>query len=143
MVGKCTISAHAPLVVEEHPGDYKGYPFITLIQYNGKSYLTLVDNATDKLVKCYILDLCVAENVNEELIINIASHWYEDNKDKYVYPLSVFFSRNRLSELTSKILRTFHIEFITRVIGPLPRFNITRPVTTKRRKRKDIKLLNL
>ena len=34
-------STFQPLIVEEHPKDYTGYEFITLIKYNDQNYLTI------------------------------------------------------------------------------------------------------
>ena len=65
-----------PLIIEDHPDTYDGYPFITLIQYNKKHFLTIVDNSNDKVIKAYILDLCGPEGVDEEKIISVASNFF-------------------------------------------------------------------
>jgi hypothetical protein len=127
---------HMPLIVEPHPTEYNGYPFITLIQYRDKHHLTIVDDATEKIIDAFVLDLCTPEGLNEETIIGIVANWYEENSERY--PVSIEFSRRGISGNMSKILRTFNIDFVTRVIGPLPKFNIMETFSIKRRRKKSI-----
>jgi len=125
-----------PLIVENHPESYDGYPFITLIQYRDEEVLGIVDNITDKMVKAYILDLCGPSQVDEESIINVASEWYAKSKDRY--PLSFEFSKLGMSETVRGIYRSYPVGFVTRVIGPLPRFEMGEVKSVKRRRRKPI-----
>ena len=66
-----------PLIREDHPDDYNGYPFITLIQYRKDNVLAIVDNADDKQIRALVLDLCGPEQVDEEQIIEVAAGWYD------------------------------------------------------------------
>ena len=125
-----------PLIVEEHPSEYGGYPFITLIQFRDQNVLAIVDNANDKLIKSYVLDLCEPANVDEELIINAAVDWFNNRRDQY--PLSFEFSRLGITADASRIYRTYNIEFVTRVIGPLPKFDMGEVHSVKRRRRKAV-----
>lgn len=125
-----------PLIVEDHPKEYDGYPFITLIQYRKNHVLSIVDNSDDSNIHLYVLDLCGPENVKEEKVIEVASGWYDVNRK--LHPLSVEFSRRGLTEEMGRIYRTFNTEFVTRVIGPLPRFEMSKIIRIKRRKRKAI-----
>lgn len=125
-----------PLIVESHPDDYQGYPFITLIQYRKTHVLSIVDNSDDQSIKLYVLDLCGPEQVKEEKVIEIASQWYESARTQH--PLSVEFSKRGITNETGRIYRTFNTEFVTRVIGPLPRFEMSEVIRVKRRKRKPI-----
>jgi hypothetical protein len=125
-----------PLIIENHPDDYDGYPFITLLQYRNNQLLSIIDNVTDKYVKSYVLDYCGPASVDEEQIISVATNWYTEYKDKY--PISFAFSRLGISNDVSKIYRSLNIEFITRVIGPLPRFEMSEIHSIKRRRRKAI-----
>ena len=70
----------APLVIEEHPSDYEGYPFITLVQYRDEHILTIINNSDDKTVQAYVLDLCGPESVKEELVIAVALQWLEESE---------------------------------------------------------------
>lgn len=125
-----------PLIVEDHPRGYNGYPFITLIQHRNQHVLSIVDNSDDKTINAYVLDLCGPENVNEVLVINTASVWFYTHKQKY--PLSFEFSRLGMTGQVSKIYRTYNVEFITRVIGPLPRYDMSTVQSVRRRRRKAV-----
>lgn len=125
-----------PLIVEPHPEDYNGYEFITLVRYNDEDYLNIIDNMCNKQIITYVLDYCGPANVDEQLIVNIAQEWYHNNKENY--PISVEFSKLNLAEHTTKILRYFPIDYVSRVIGPLPAYNMQGPIKEKRRKRRSI-----
>lgn len=126
----------APLIVEPHPKDYTGFPFITLVQYRKQPMLTIVDNATDDIIRAFVLDLCGPERVDEELIIRVVAEWYTTNRTNF--PVSVEFSRLGLASVTSKIYRTLNVEFVSRVIGPVPRYPMSTVKSVKRRRRKPI-----
>ena len=130
------ISHQAPLIVEVHPPEYIGYPFITLIQFNKKHLLTIVDNSDDSSVSAYVLDLCGPERIDEEGIIAIANDWYCNKRDQY--PLSFEFSIRNMTDVTTRIFKTFNTDFITRVIGPLPVFKMAAEKNVRRRKRKEL-----
>lgn len=131
-----TKKAPAPLIIEAHPKDYSGFPFITLIQYRKHPMLTIVDNATDDLIRVFVLDLCGPEKVDEELIIRVAAEWY--NNSRLSIPISVEFSRLGVIAGASKIYRTLNVEFVSRVIGPVPRYPMSAVKNVKRRRRKPI-----
>lgn len=129
-------SNHVPLIVEPHPVDYNGYPFITLIQYRDNHELTVVDNANEKSISAFVLDRCGPEGLNEEYVISLIAEWYEGGTKHC--PLSFEFSKLGISGTMSSILRTYNIDFVTRVIGPLPQFNMTENRSVRRRRRKQV-----
>lgn len=131
-----TRRTHVPLIVEPHPKNYGGYPFITLIQYRKQHVLAIVDNCDDNNINAYVLDMCNQENVDEEMVISVATKWYATNNTRY--PLSFEFSKEGLSHQTGKILKSFNVEFVTRVIGPMPKFPMETIRSIKRRRRKPI-----
>lgn len=130
------ISHQAPLIIENHPTDYIGYPFITLLQYNKDHLLTIVDNSDDTTITAYVLDMCGPEHIDEEMIIDSTREWYTNRRERF--PVSFEFSRLNLTEITSKIYRTFNVDYITRVIGPLPSFTMAASKNVRRRKRKAL-----
>lgn len=131
------LKTKTPLISEDHPNEYNGYPFITLLQYGNEiTYLSVIDNTTSSHIKAYILDLCNAENVNEQFIITECIKWYESYKEKV--PLSVYFSSNNLTDIAGRIYKTFNIEYISRAIGPLPYYNMDIPHLIKRKKCKKV-----
>lgn len=125
-----------PLVVETHPKDYKGYPFITLLQHRKAHILAIVDNMDSDTIKAYVLDLCGPESLDEQLLIDVAATWYKNSRTKY--PISVEFSKLGLTPQVSKIYKSFNVEFITRVIGPVPKFPIDAVKNIRRRRRKSV-----
>lgn len=127
-----------PIKVEKHPSDYEGYDFITLIKYNDEVNLTIIDNVYKKHIDAYCLDLCSPTNVDERTIIKVANYWYNSNTTNY--PISIEFSKRGLSELSSKILKSYPIDYITRIIGPVvPQFYMGNPKKVRKRKRKPPK----
>jgi hypothetical protein len=127
-----------PLVVEPYPRDYTGLPFLTLIQFRKQPMLVIVDNVDDRQIRAYVLDLCGPEQVDEEMVILAASEWYSASSDKY--PVSIEFSRRVMTAETSRIYRTFDVEFVSRVIGPAPQFPMGASAikSVKRRRRKPV-----
>lgn len=130
-----------PLINEPHPATYSGPPFLTLIRFNDKDYINIVDNVINSEIVTYVLDLCPKEfdykpDLREQNLIEIAYDWHETAKG--AYPISIEFSRRGVSLEASKILRRFTIDYVTRVIGPLPQFEMGGPFKVKKRKRKPI-----
>jgi hypothetical protein len=126
----------APLIIEPHPHDYVGLPFLTLIQYRKVPMLTIVDNITDDVIRAYVLDLCGPEEVDEESIILAAAEWYQQSRN--AFPVSIEFSRRGLTPSVSKIYRSLNAEFVSRVIGPVPMFPMNAVKSVKRRRRRPI-----
>lgn len=125
-----------PLIIEPHPVDYDGYPFITLIQHRNQHVLSIIDNASDKHIQAFVLDMCGPEQVDEELIISVAAEWYA--MGEWTYPISIEFSKRGLAAESSRILRSYNVDFVTRVIGPLPKFPMSETKSIKRRRRKAV-----
>lgn len=130
------ISSKYPLIVEAHPEDYDGYDFITLIRHNDINYLTIVDNVDKKFISCYVLDLCKTLDIDERAVIEVAQSWYETSGD--AYPISIEFSKLGMTDQASKILRSYSIEFVSRVIGPLPQFPMKGITKIRKRRRKPL-----
>lgn len=124
-----------PLIIENHPKDYTGYPFITLIQFRDDHILSIIDNADDKTIRAYVLDKCGPEKVDEETVITIASYWYDKHRQNY--PLSFEFSKHNLSQQVSGIYKTFMIEYVSRIIGPIFTFPMDHVKSRKRRRKKE------
>jgi hypothetical protein len=133
---KKTKNKISSLVIEEHPENYNGYEFITLIRYNDKNFLTIIDNVIDTSIIVYVLDFCNQLIISEEEVINIANDWYENNRKNY--PISIEFSKRTLGDEMSKIVREFNLDFITRIIGPTFEFPMSGNRKIRRRKKKPL-----
>ncbi|MGI0075884.1 MAG: hypothetical protein ACREAU_00580 [Nitrosopumilaceae archaeon] len=125
-----------PLIIQPHPKEYAGYPFVTLIQHKREHYLTIVDNYDGAQIKAFVLDKCDPVGIDENHIIEIAFEWYENRRSQY--PISFEFAKSGISSEVAKIHRTFCTEFVTRVIGPLPKFPMEEVVSIKRRKKRGL-----
>ena len=125
----------AKIIREDYPANYNGYRFITLVQFNEEKYLTIVDRLTDKTLSVYLLDLCGPRGIDEELILNSAYEWSISTRKSF--PISYEFARIGISEQVSSIYKSFNIDFVERVIGPLPEVEV-RNATVKRKKRNII-----
>lgn len=127
----------APLIVEQHPKDYTGFPFITLIQYHKTPLLCIVDNTTDSVIRAFVLDMCGPAGVNEEMVVAAAQTWSDEGLDRE-FPISVHFGQLGIGHETSKLYRTLNIEFVSRAIGPVPKFPMEATRSVKRRRRKPL-----
>jgi len=127
------------LIVEPHPLGYAGFPFITLIQYRKVPMLVIIDNVGESVVRTFVLDLCGPEEVDEDQLISVVTEWY--NNSRTLYPISVEFSKRGLTPITSKIYRALNIEFISRIIGPAPKYPTSNENSIKRRRRKPVPLM--
>jgi len=123
-----------PIKIENHPESYQGYPFITLIKFNDEPNLVIVDNVHKKHLDAYCLDLCAPSQIDEKEIIKIANYWYHTSKNEY--PISIEFSKRGLAPLACRIIKSYSVEYITRVIGPVPFFEMRTPTKVRKRKRK-------
>lgn len=123
-----------PLIIEPHPADYMGLPFLTLIQYRKQPMLAIIDNVDSDAIRAYVLDMCGPEGVDEEVIITAAASWHAANR--HDIPISIEFSRNGLTAVASKIYRVLNVEFVSRIIGPVPKFPMDTVKSVKRRRRR-------
>jgi len=129
------INKKFPLIIENHPDDYTGYPFITLIAYGNDDFLTIVDNYNHTHINAYVIDYCGPELVDEELLIETSKQWYFSTTQKKC-PISVIFSRGGVLGDMKRIHKTFNINYVKRIIGPLPKYDMESIKRTKRKKRK-------
>lgn len=125
-----------PLIIEPHPASYTGLPFITLIQYKQTPLLTVVDNASSDYIYAYVLDMCGPEGIQERTLLDPIIDWY--NNSGRGYPVSIEFARRGLTPTTSKLYKAINVELISRVIGPVPLYDVTEVKSVKRRRRKPI-----
>lgn len=122
-----------PLITEPHPESYNGYPFMTLLTYGNEKILTIVDNHNKHSINAFVLDYCNIENLNEDMIIRSALNWYND--ETINYPISIAFAKNP-NLGTHKIYKSFNINYVKRIIGPLPIYNMETIKKIKRKKKK-------
>lgn len=135
MTTKKTKAPQMPLIIEQHPVEYTGYPFITLIKFRQEHILTIIDNHDDKTITAYVLDDCSAAKVDEGALITLASDWFDTDRS---CPLSIELSKRNMHGHFSPLLRTFSMEFVSRIIGPVPQYKMDQPISVKKKRRKQI-----
>lgn len=125
------------LKIIDHPIDYQGHRFISLLHLNDNTTSKIIlDNTTSKLVNCYNLDLCGQEDINIQYIIPIILNWYTYNKQQY--PISIAFSKLGLTHTLSKIYKTYYIEQIKFIQGITQHYELNLIKQTKKRTLKQI-----
>lgn len=124
------------LIPENYPDNYNGYRFISLIKFNQKSYITIVDNVILNNINAFVLDECQTINVDEKRLITHAEEWF--NTESKNIPFSIFLFRKNLMKEYHQIIKCFPIDYVSRVLGPLFTFNMNNPVKIKRKRKKDI-----
>jgi len=127
-------SSDFPIIVEDYPKDYQGYKFLTLIKYNEDINLGIVDNVSKRHISAYCLDLCAPQEISENEIVKIANKWFHTNRKNY--PVSVEFCKHGVESITSKIIKSYSIDYVSRIIGPIFFFEMNNPAKTRKRKRK-------
>lgn len=123
-----------PLIIENHPDNYQGLPFLTLIKYNNQDFLVVIDNITDGELRLYQIEECEQYGINLNEFLNNVIDWYESCQH---LPLSVYLSGIDLTPRYSHIYKSFNIEFVSRAIGPIPKYKLKPISSTKKRKRKQ------
>jgi hypothetical protein len=124
------------LVPENYPENYNGYRFVSLIKYNEKSQITIIDNVISDNIHAFVLDECQALNLDETTLITYAEDWF--NKDSHRIPFSIFLSKNNVGAEYYRTIKCFPLDFVSRVLGPLFCFNMGNPLKVKRKRKKDI-----
>jgi hypothetical protein len=121
------------MIIESHPDTYNGYPFITLVQFNERHLLTIIDNYDKKTIKAYVLDFCEVVQIDELSLIEVANNWFGEGHP--TYPISIEFSKLGLTAEVSKIYRSYAIDSVSRIIGPMSSFDMDHIHKVKRKRR--------
>lgn len=120
-----------PLVFEELQ-DNSNYIFLTLIEYKKVKYLTVIENVVDDEIQAYVLDLLSAEEIDHDWFLSVATRWFYSASDRY--PLSFEFAKLGKGDVVKKVVKTFNISSISRLIGKLFTYQINSKPKIKRRK---------
>ena len=123
------------ILIEGHPDNYKGYPFVSLVVLQKMNQLVVIDNANKSGIRTYVIDLCGPANIDEGDFITLTKDWYDNHRS---VPLSVYFSRNGVAANMFPIYREFSIHDIKQIIGPVFTFNMEQIQRTKKRRRKPV-----
>ena len=122
----------SPALVFEQLEDPKNLLYCTLIEYKRTKFLVVIENVVDDEIQAYVLDSLAAENVDQEWFLHIATKWFYSSSHKY--PLSFEFAKMGHGDIVRKILKTFNVNSVSRVIGKLFVYNMNSKPKVKRRK---------
>lgn len=123
---------NAPPLVLEEIQDRANYLYLTLIEYKKEKYLTIIDNISGSDISAFVLDYADAENIDLAWFLSIANIWYYKSSEKY--PLSFEFAKLGVKNKITPILRTFNIDYVSRMIGKIFVFDIDSKPKIKRKR---------
>jgi hypothetical protein len=105
--------------------------YLSVIEYKLENYLTIIDNISDNEITAFVLDYAEQEGINIKEFLSIANLWYYKNSNKH--PFSVEIAKHDLTHKIGKIIKTFDISFVSRVIGCPFFFNMATKKIKRRR----------
>lgn len=132
------MTKHAPLLkVEPYPSHYEGFQFLSLIQYNEKNILLIVDNILNNNVIGFVVEQCYANSLDPEVLLAKATAWRDQGLHLQM-PLSIFLARYNLLDDYSVILKSYPIDSVSRIIGSIHKFEMKKSTRIRRKKHKTI-----
>lgn len=123
---------NAPPLVLEELQDRSNYLYLTLIEYKKEKYLTIIDNISGSDITAYVLDYADAESIDLAWLLSIANIWYYKSSEKY--PLSFEFAKLGVKNNVTPILRTFNLDYVSRMIGKIFVYDIDSKPKIKRKR---------
>lgn len=122
----------APPLIFEELGTELNQVFLTLIEFKRIKYLTIVENVIGDEIHAYVLDQLEAEGVDSEWFMSVAVKWFYSASERY--PLSFEFAKLGANDRVNKVIKTFSVNAMSRVIGKLFTYNMQGKPKIKRRK---------
>lgn len=123
---------NAPPLIIEHFQNRSNMMFLALIEYKKTTYLTVIDNIRGNEISAFVLDTAEAEDLDISWFVTVATRWYYESSEKY--PLSFEFARLGQADAFTSILKTFKIDYVSRLVGKIFHFDLDRKPKIKRKK---------
>lgn len=123
---------NAPPLILEELQDKANHLYLTLIEYKKERYLTIIDNIRGSDISAYVLDYVDAEDIDMAWLLSVANIWYYKSSEKY--PLSFEFAKLGVKDKVEPILRTFNIDYVSRMIGKIFVYDIDAKPKIKRKR---------
>ena len=120
-----------PLMFETLEGP-ENQVYMALVEYKKAKYLVIIENIVDEEIQAYVLDNLVAEGIDQEWFLSVATKWFYSASEKY--PLSFEFAKQGKGDVVKKVLKTFNVNSTSRVIGKLFTYQLNAKPKVKRRK---------
>lgn len=121
-----------PGLVVERAEDQGNYYFLSVLEYRRENYLVVVDNISDEEVNAFVLDYAQQEGIDLKQLMSIITLWFYRGSGRY--PLSFEFSRLGIAQRTNRIMKTFELVHVTRLIGKDFVYDLQDPPKVRRRR---------
>lgn len=117
-----------------HPLDYNGLPFLSIIHFNNNhnNQLVLVDNVIGGYVFCYNIGLLGQEGMKLEDLLPVIQEWYD--RKKKTLPVCIEFMKLGLTKYTGKVYKSYPVTSIEYIQGPANKFCLNK-ISHKRKRR--------
>lgn len=120
-----------PLILENLDSN-DNHAYLTLIVYKKQKYLVIVDNIVNEEISAFVLDIAETENIDVNWFLSICNLWFYASSEKY--PLSFEFAKLGQLDHVKRIIKTFNINSVSRIVGRIFMYNIQNKPKVKRRK---------
>lgn len=120
-----------PLIIEQIQ-DATNMLYLSLVEYKKKDYLVIIDNIKGNEITAFVLDQAEAESVDMTWFLSVSTRWYYQSSERY--PLSFEFNKLGRSDAVAPILKTFKMDYISRLMGKLFFYDMDRKPKVRRKK---------
>jgi len=120
-----------PLILENLDSN-DNHAYLTLIVYKKQKYLVVVDNIVNEEISAFVLDIAETEDIDVNWFISVCNLWFYASSEKY--PLSFEFAKLGQLDKVKRIIKTFNINSVSRIVGRIFMYNIQNKPKVKRRK---------
>lgn len=120
-----------PLIYEELY-DQSNYGYLMLVEYKKIKYLTVIENLVDDEIQAYVLDQLSAESIDQDWFLSVTTRWFYSASDRY--PLSFEFTKLGKGDVVKKVLKTFNVNSVSRLIGKIFVYPLNAKPKVKRRR---------
>jgi hypothetical protein len=120
-----------PLILENLDSN-ENHAYLTLIVYKKQKYLVVVDNIVNEEISAFVLDIAETEDIDVNWFLSVCNLWFYASSEKY--PLSFEFAKLGQLDKVKRIIKTFNINSVSRIIGRIFMYNIQNKPKVKRRK---------
>ena len=124
--------AKTPPLHIENLEDTSNLLFCTLLEFKRVKYLVIIENVVNDEIQAYALDSLASEGIDQDWFLSVATRWYYSASDRY--PLSFEFAKIGQADVIKKVLKTFNVNSVSRVIGKLFVYDVNSKPKIKRRK---------
>jgi hypothetical protein len=121
-----------PPLILENLDSTENHAYLTLVIYKKQKYLVIVDNIVNEEISAFVLDNLTSEDIDVKWFLSVTNFWFYSASEKY--PLSFEFAKLGQLDKVKKIIKTFNINSISRIVGKIFMYNIQNKPKVKRRK---------